>query len=135
MKKMGTHEQPAPYSLLRLGELELSVYLGWHEHERQSPQSVFVDIDILFLKTPQACESDELKHTICYAQLIHSIRAHLADKKFNLIEHLAHTLFIFIRLHLKEIPLKLRLSLIKFPLLPGLTGGVRFDYGDPDWPC
>ena len=44
--------------------LELQVFLGWPQEERQTQQVVLLDMTIVFPTPPKACETDNLEDAI-----------------------------------------------------------------------
>ena len=116
-------------STLLIRGLELSVYLGWPEDERQAPQTVYLDIEIGFKDAPKACLTDNLDDTFCYAILINHLKETISTKKFRLIEYLGHEIHQFIQSQLSTFS-RVTVRITKHPEIPGLTGGVCFSYGD-----
>lgn len=111
--------------------LKLNVRLGWPEEERKQLQMVFLDADISFPEPIKACFSDDLKDTVCYADLISNVHQFLETKSFRLLEHLTYELFSFFKTKLPA-HTHLTLSVTKYPDLPGLTEGIRFTCDDSD---
>ena len=68
--------------------LSLSVYLGWGEVERSHPQPICCDIRLRFRTPPQACQSDQLEDTYCYARCVKRAQQ-AAEAPARLIEALA----------------------------------------------
>lgn len=116
-------------STLSIQQLELSVFLGWPEKERQHQQTIFMDADIWFSSPPLACQSDDLNDTICYSTLTQKLRTKLNNEKFQLIEHLGYSIHEYLKSQLPPAA-KLFITITKFPDIEGLTGGVTFGYGD-----
>ena len=116
-------------SALFIQGLELRVYLGWPDDERSQKQVVLLDVDIWFAKPPDACVTDKLDDTICYASLIQFIHDHLAERTFHLIEHLTQTIYHLIKSQLSD-QTKTHVRITKHPDIAGLTRGVCFGYGD-----
>jgi FolB domain-containing protein len=115
-------------SFIVLREIELKVHLGWPDIERTQEQIVLLDIKIQFKNPPQACVSDSLKDTICYDVIINNIRAHLAARKFRLLEHLGHEIYS----QLKKIIMHdaaISICVTKKPNIFGLAS-ASFGYGD-----
>ena len=81
---------------LTLNNLELDVFCGCNEVEKVTPASVFVTIDICFEEL-NACHTDLIDDTICYDALTKKIRETTKNKHYNLIEHLAATIFDIIK--------------------------------------
>jgi dihydroneopterin aldolase len=116
-------------SSLCIHHLELYVHLGWQEAERAQAQGVALDIDIHFAAPPAACVSDRLDDTLCYSQLIQTIREYVANKQYQLLEHFGFDLYQLIKKHMPE-GAELKIALTKHPHIEGLTGGVSFCYQD-----
>jgi dihydroneopterin aldolase len=109
--------------------LELCVFLGWPEAERIDEQVVLLDIEITLPTPPEACATDELNDTVCYADIITEIHNRIGTRVFKLIEHLCYEIYQLIKPSL-PIDAKLSIHLTKHPKIQGLTGGVCFSYED-----
>lgn len=118
----------ATINSLSINQLELTLFLGWPDEERQRKQLILLDIQILFPKKLNACSTDHLDDTICYRQLIETLRDHFSEKKFHLIEHVAAEAHALLTSLLPE-KTNLQVSLTKRPQIEGL-GSVTFHYGD-----
>ncbi len=116
-------------SLLQIHDLSLSVNLGWRQKERWQEQTVLLDLDISFAKSPKACESDQLADTVCYDALIKKIHAAIRKKNYCLLEHLCYEIYHIAADHLPS-KTKIMIGVRKFPRIEGLKGGARFCYGD-----
>ncbi len=114
---------------LTINGFELPVFLGWPDAERQQPQTVRIDLIVQFATTPEACTTDQLQDTFCYDKLLARLREKITDKEYRLIEHLASDIHTLLKSLLPH-DAKLKVSLLKFPAINGLTGGVTFSYGD-----
>lgn len=114
---------------LSIHDLEMSVYLGWSEVEREKKQIIFLSINISFPNIPIACKNDNLSDTICYSSLIKFIRNRIAERKFRLVEYLTQEIYIYILIRQKiSIPAKVRVCLTKKPKIQGLINGACFNY-------
>ncbi len=116
-------------STLVLNQLELFVHLGWTDDERQKKQKILTDIELIFSTPPVACATDKLNDTVCYNELIQTLQNYLSEKKFHLIEYLCRDIFLFLQTQLAA-QTKIKVTITKYPAIAGLTGGVRFSYGD-----
>lgn len=114
---------------LTLRSLELHVNLGWHDKELLQKQVVLLDAAIWFAKPPQACFTDDLNDTICYATLTQHIHTALATQKFRLLERLGYEIYQIIKSHLTNAE-KVNVRVTKYPDIEGLRNGVTFDYRD-----
>lgn len=118
-----------PNTRLLIQGLELNLNLGWRSKERGTEQAVFMDMDMRFKEVPEACTSDNLQDTTCYAELIEKIRAYTEAKPYRLIEHLTKDIYTLAKKNLpKDTELTVRIT--KFPRIDGLQQGVCFEYGD-----
>jgi dihydroneopterin aldolase len=117
-------------SVLEFRAARLSIRLGCSDEERAHPQDVDLDLAIRFPAPPSACETDELKDTVCYAELLDAARTHCQGREFRLLEKLASELLARLR---REVPpgaeLWLRVTKL-YPPVPELRGGVSFSLGD-----
>jgi dihydroneopterin aldolase len=77
-------------SQLVVEKFETLVHLGCEAAERRLPQKVHFNCKITFKNLPKAVETDELKDSICYADLCAEFKKTSESKHFKLIEHLAH---------------------------------------------
>lgn len=116
-------------SQLSIRELKLLVRLGCTEQERAIQQQVHISIQVDFLHPPQACQTDQLVDTICYAQITQLIQNICSKKEYATIEHLATVCFS----SLEEIipsrtPFQLLLHKIH-PPISVLSEGVSFSMG------
>ncbi len=119
-------------SQLEFRGARLRVRLGCSEEERAHPQDVDLDLALRFPAPPQACETDALKDTVCYADLIDAARAHCREREYRLLEKLAAELLARLRLEVPtEVELWLRVTKL-YPPVPELRGGVSFSLGDWD---
>lgn len=69
-------------------DLEITTFVGVHEHEKQSPQRVIVSIDLTVMEEGRV-EDDHIDEVVCYEKLITRVKAIAAERHFNLIELLA----------------------------------------------
>ena len=112
--------------------IRLEVRLGCEAPERATPQAVDLALVIDFAAAPDACRSDELADTVCYAELASTAREYCAAREFRLVERLAAELRDLVRTRLPD-DAGLALAVTKVaPPVPGLAGGVRFTIDDRD---
>jgi dihydroneopterin aldolase len=117
--------RPAP-GVLEVRAVRLRARLGWSAEERSRPQAIDLSLRVEFAGLPQACETDELGDTACYAQLVERARSVCAAREFRLVEHLAQILIRELReLVPKGAALELTVSKPHTPVV-GLRGGVHF---------
>ena len=70
------------------------VFYGYHgmmEHERTEGQPFEVDVE-LCLDLQMAGRTDDIRHTVSYAEVYQSIKSIVEEKTFNLIEALAEAI-------------------------------------------
>lgn len=115
-------------SKLALQNLELQVALGVSEKEQSQPQTVFLDLEIIFEKPPLGCSSDSIFDTICYDDLVKKIRHFCQNKSFHLIEYLGAQLLALIK-NIIVSPAAINLSIKKNPPITGLSCSI-FSIGD-----
>lgn len=117
---------------LEIPAIRLAVRLGCEAAERAAPQAVDLALGIDFAAPPDACATDELAGTVCYASLAEHVRAFCAAREFRLVERLAAELREVVRTHLPR-DARLALTVTKVaPPVPGLAGGVRFTLDERD---
>ena len=75
---------------ISIDHLPLTLFLGWDETERQTPQTVHLSLRIKPHIAPKALTSDLLHDTICYQSIETSLIQHFQHHTFRLIEHLAY---------------------------------------------
>ncbi|MBY0276481.1 FolB domain-containing protein [Candidatus Binatia bacterium] len=115
---------------LEVPAIRLAVHLGCEADERAVAQVVDLSLAIDFATPPDACASDALADTVCYAELAAAAREHCAAREFRLIERMAAELREVVRARLPN-DSGLVLTVIKLaPPVPGLAGGVRFTIDD-----
>lgn len=118
-----------PTSALSIKDLNLFVSLGYTDQERAEKQTVLMDIDLCFATVPTACVSDQLTDTLCYGELIQTLKNHIEHKSYHLIEHLTYDAYQHLK-PLLPVGSRLHIRLLKHPPIAGLNGGVVFHYGD-----
>lgn len=112
---------------LLIKQLELMVNLGWTQSEQMTKQTVLVDLEIIFPHPPQACQTDNLNDTLCYHSLIEKLQENIPPKSYKLIEYLGASIYSTAKKYLPPAT-KLRITITKYPIIPGLRGGVSFSY-------
>ena len=115
-------------SCLEIKQLKLLANLGLSEEERSSPQEIEIDIKILFKELPKACNSDEIKDTICYAKLCLLLEQICKNSAFKLIEHLTMVFYQNIKKITND---SIVISVKKCkPPIKNLEGGAIFTIAD-----
>ncbi len=86
---LGIERRPAPPQVYRIlvRDLVLPCRIGVYDHERQAPQRVRINAQLLVERG--ATESDELRHVLNYETIVEGIRALARGGHIELIENLA----------------------------------------------
>ncbi|HUW25710.1 MAG TPA: dihydroneopterin aldolase [Gallionella sp.] len=74
--------------IIFLRELKVETLIGVYEWEKRVPQTLQVDLEIA-LPDSHACETDDIKDALDYADIVRDIQSALASRHFNLLEALA----------------------------------------------
>lgn len=107
-------ERTRPELILKVVSLEIPLKIGCYEEEKNKTTLVQVTIE-LKLEKCCACQTDQLKDTICYDQLIHFLHQRCFSKTYQLIEFACNDIFQAVKEYLDEKHRdgKLRVCLIK----------------------
>ncbi len=123
----------ARFHSLSMEELSLALRLGCSEAERAKPQEVRFHIELRFSSPLLACQSDDLRDTLCYGELADALRKHFGASEFHLLERVAEEAYGIV----KEMALKLGagtevavLARKVRPPVEGLLGGSCYRVGD-----
>ena len=113
---------------IRLNNIQL---YGWHgvgDNEKRIGQQFEVDVEIL-LNLTSTIASDDIKKTVDYSELFRFVVSKFSEKKYNLIETLAHNITMSIQ---KEFPVKSCKVLIRKPDAPinGILDTVEVEVGN-----
>ena len=65
--------------------------VGVHDHERDKPQRVRIDLETERAEAPEG-SNDKLRNVVCYEDLIKRVKAMVAVGHVNLVETLAETI-------------------------------------------
>ena len=71
-----------------LHNLRIDCIVGIHPHERENPQSVFLDLEIDYDFAP-AAESDVISDAVDYDQVVRLVSELIQSRRFHLIEAMA----------------------------------------------
>ena len=123
-------------SELSILDLRLLVHLGNSKEEQLNPQQVSMNIIFSFDIPPMATNSDDISDTICYSIITKLVQNIVEEKSFNLIEHLAASIYTILHKYLKDnkyenVGLRIVIHKISVPV-QGLYGGASFSYSGPD---
>lgn len=93
---------------------------------------ISLDVDIHFKTCPAGADTDLLDDTVCYLTLVQLITDYCGSKSFNLIEHLAKSVYQVITSFLiprKHILASITVELHKIsPPVPNVHGGVKWKH-------
>ncbi|QKX01643.1 FolB domain-containing protein [Wolbachia endosymbiont of Cruorifilaria tuberocauda] len=117
---------------LFIQDLRLWVHLGCSLEEKLHSQLVSINVDFAFKSPPLGLITDRLEDTICYLEVVQSIKSLAQSKQFNLIEHFTYDIYVAIsnlvtqKMHIIS---SIRVVTHKVaPPVPDLHGGVTFTY-------
>jgi 7,8-dihydroneopterin aldolase/epimerase/oxygenase len=74
--------------IIFLRELKVVTLIGIYEWEKRVPQTLQLDLEIA-LPNSRACQSDDIRDALDYAQVAAHIQSVLSDGHFSLLETLA----------------------------------------------
>lgn len=74
--------------IIFLRELKIETLIGVYEWEKRVPQTLQFDLDIA-LPDSRACQTDNIKDALNYADIVRRIQSELASRHFSLLEALA----------------------------------------------
>jgi 7,8-dihydroneopterin aldolase/epimerase/oxygenase len=111
---------------MNVQDLSLWVRLGCTESERAHLQEVRVSIHIAFSEVPDACFSDELRGTVCYAELCSRLKNYCESREFKTVEKMAMGCSETVQTAVGSAH-RFSVEIHKVrPPVPGLGGGVVF---------
>lgn len=70
-------------------DLMLDAQIGVHQHEKQGPQRIRINVDLAVWEKDVDGIGDQLANVVCYEQVVSGIRALVAEGHVNLVETLA----------------------------------------------
>ena len=74
--------------IIFLRELKVTTLIGIYEWEKRAPQTLQIDLDIA-LPDSRACQTDNIKDALDYADVAQHIQTVLGNGHFSLLETLA----------------------------------------------
>jgi len=119
-------------STLELSGYKIPVKIGWTEDERQHPQLIQFDLRLQFQKLPDACQTDDLKDTLCYFTLSQKINDICSRTEYRLIEKLGFEIYQTLTSLLPpSVQLKLTITKLNPPLAEVISGATAsFSLGE-----
>jgi dihydroneopterin aldolase len=79
---------PTAMDIIFLRELKIETLIGVYEWEKRVPQTLQFDLEI-GLPDSRACQTDNIKDALNYADIVRHIQSVLSSRHFNLLEALA----------------------------------------------
>lgn len=76
---------------LIIRELKLPARLAWYDSERESQQTIVIDVE-LFFSIQRAAQSKNLNDSICYMSLRDALKTTVNSRKWILVEELTEAL-------------------------------------------
>ena len=70
-------------------DLTLMCAIGVHDHERQAPQRVRINLDLAVIEGDIAHVADDIGNVVCYEDISNAVREICAGDHVNLVETLA----------------------------------------------
>ncbi|WP_341757257.1 MULTISPECIES: dihydroneopterin aldolase [unclassified Candidatus Tisiphia] len=109
------------------------MHLGCSDQEKFHSQLVSFNIELEFTTPPQGTITDKLEDTVCYFELVQSIKSLCQTKHFNLIEHLTmevyHAIDKFL-MRYRDLVQSVNVTTRKMsPPIPDVHGDIAFTYG------
>jgi dihydroneopterin aldolase len=74
--------------IIFLRELKIDTLIGVYEWEKRVPQTLQIDLEIA-LPNSRACQTDDIKDALNYADIVRHLQKVLTSRHFNLLEALA----------------------------------------------
>jgi len=105
---------------LSLEDLTIPVKLGCSDEERRLPQTVIINLLLIYADFPVECKSDNIKDAVCYDTVTKLIQEFCAKKQFHLIEHLGYELHNMLKESINK-DVKIELSVSKRPPIANIT--------------
>lgn len=118
------------FHCLEVRDLRYRVRLGVSAEERARAQEIGITVVFRFASAPIGMVSDELRDTVCYAELNAALERHFAGREFNLIERVAGESCLLAReLARGTAEVAVRVHKLHAPV-PNLAGGAVYACGD-----
>lgn len=73
-------------------QLRLPAWIGLYRHEKVSPQTIEIDLEIALPANTSVFESRKVADTVDYGVVVEHIRALLSKERFGLVENLAESI-------------------------------------------
>ncbi|MDR2107405.1 MAG: dihydroneopterin aldolase [Holosporaceae bacterium] len=96
------HKKKPSIRQLDITNYETEMILGYCDFEKLKKRKVSVSVSLRFSEKNDACGSDDLDDTVCYAELTNFIDKTLGNSEFCLIERTAGFLYDRISEYLKD---------------------------------
>lgn len=117
-------------SILEVPGFIVNLHLGCEAWEREHTQEVKVFLKLKFLEENVSESSDELKDTVCYAELAETVKMVSKKSEYKLIEKFAKDVYLKLKENLNfKVQLDIKVHKLK-PPIDILTEGVFYSLGD-----
>ena len=114
---------------MRVNNFSVQTHLGCTEKERADTQEVLLSAYMQFKEPLLGEKTDDLKQTVCYAEICAELKSVAQNGEYQLVEKLARDCVQ--RLKQKYPTALVQMSAHKLhPPVQGLTGGVEYTCGD-----
>jgi dihydroneopterin aldolase len=95
--------------IIFLGGLEISTIIGIYDWERETKQTVVLDIEMAF-DIQKAAETDDIQYALDYKTVSHRIVSFIEDSQFFLVEKLISEIADIIRTEFNVSWVKIKLN-------------------------
>lgn len=118
-------------SSLKIDALVVAVHLGCTAQEREVPQEVRIHVELRFDELPRAASTDELRDSVCYAEISTAIRSYCESREFQMIEKLGFDVYRIVKEIAGSNAVAVGIHKVR-PPVESLAGGTFFRCGDFD---
>jgi len=91
-------------------QLRLQAWIGLYHHEKVSPQTIEIDLEIALPASSAVFKTRKVADTVDYGVVVEHIRALLAKERFGLVENLAERIAELILKDFKTSRVKVSIS-------------------------
>jgi dihydroneopterin aldolase len=120
---------PPKFHSLRVNDLRYVLALGCTAEERARPQEIGVSVELRFEGEPRGVRTDELRDTVCFAELGAAFARHFEGKEYRLIERIAGEVYEIAREVSRGAAVAVKVHKLK-PPVANLVGGAVYSCGD-----
>ncbi|MGX7349749.1 dihydroneopterin aldolase [Dolosicoccus paucivorans] len=114
---------------IRIKNMKFYTYNGVLEEEKKLGQPIEVDVE-LRLPLSKAGQTDNVHHTINYAEVNEMFAEHIANHSYDLIEGLAYALLDIIEVHFRHITNEAIVRIRKYSVpMAGIYDCIEIEMG------